>query len=196
MRRLPAALTACLAAVTVSGCFVSYPDAPEPRRPASAPGSRTLRLPAEAGGLTRVPERKPRKIDFGPPRFVGKTVSAYYHRPGIDPGAHPADLTWVVAVETAPAASDDLRKRLLRQVLGRENDDAALHAETGRDAPGPLGGVSYCGFDGVPEDGAVVCAWSDRASAGVATFPSAANNEPGLAEAVRLFVAFRHDIEG
>ncbi|MDX6743329.1 hypothetical protein [Actinocorallia sp. A-T 12471] len=189
-RRSVRVMLAVLTLAATAGCVVDYPDeAPEPRRPTAAPGERRIVAPKDVVGFTKVGGVKPPRVDFGD--GVGKTVNAYYRRPGISADDR-AEFNRVVAaeVEGGEAQAEKVRKRLMREVVGGD----ALIAETGRDAPGPLGGVSYCGFLGAPEDNDVVCAWSDADTAGVITLDGAANTEPGLARLLPMFVAMRHDL--
>ncbi len=186
--RLGRVLAGGLVLTSLAGCYVGYPkgeDIPEPRRPASAPGERRLVAPETVAGFTKVTGSKPPRVELGP----GTTINAYYRRPGIEPD-DTDDFSRVLAaeVEGGAAQTERAKERMLDLVGG------GLIGETGRKEPGPLGGISSCGFIGVPEDGDVVCAWSDADTAGVITLPGAANTEAGLANVVPLFVAMRHDL--
>lgn len=186
--RLGRALAGCLVLISLAGCYVGYPEGeeiPEPRQPTSAPGERRLAAPETVAGFTKVTGSRPPQAELGP----GTTINAYYRRPGIEPD-DVDDFSRVLAaeVEGGAAQAERVKERMLDLVGGD------LFSETGREEPGPLGGVSSCGFHGVPEDGDVVCAWSDADTAGVITLPGAANTEAGLADIVPLFVAMRHDL--
>jgi hypothetical protein len=188
-------LCAALALTALTGCgVITYPEPPEPHRPASAPGERHILEPEKAGGLIRVPKLGlPDHIDLGSPALIGRTLTGYYRLPSVDADDEPGRFSLVIAVETGSRLSESRRDLFLKEVLGE--DSSGLYGQTGQDAPGPLGGTSFCGWTATPEDGDMACAWSDQNTAGVITFPSGGSSEKDLAKIVRTFVAMRHDIE-
>lgn len=188
-------LYAVLALTALTGCGVAaYPEPPELLRPSSAPGERHITEPDKAGGLIKVPGIViPDHIDLGPPQYIGVAFTGYYRRPSIDADDDPGRFSLVIAVETGPDLSESRRDLLLKEVLSEAS--SGLSGETGRDTPGPLGGTSFCGWTATPEDGDMACAWSDKDTAGVITFPSGGSTKKNLAAITRTFIAMRHDIE-
>ncbi|WP_106403222.1 hypothetical protein [Actinocorallia populi] len=196
LARTPAGpLCAALALTALTGCgVITYPEPPEPHRPASAPGERRILEPEKAGGLIKVPELGlPDHIDLGPARLAGRTLAGYYRLPSVDVEDGPGRFSLVIAAETGSDLAESRRDHFLKEVLGE--DSFGLYGQTGQDTPGPLGGTSFCGWTATPEDGGMACAWSDEDTAGVITFPSGGTSEKDLEKIIRTFVAMRHDIE-
>ncbi|ROO83464.1 hypothetical protein EDD29_0967 [Actinocorallia herbida] len=190
MRRASARLAAALAgAALLTGCVMEYPDPPDPAQPTSPPGERKVSRPKEAGGLVRV-RFADEDYDPGPLTSGQKALIATYRVPSVDPD-DTLHHSLVLAADAAPGQAEERRLHLVGQALGDLSSTTTLDQEV---APGPLGGKTLCGWTLTPEDGEILCSWSDGSTAGAITFPSAGAQEDDLVEIARTFAAMRHDI--